>query len=190
MKFASTFVAALLLFTSLGIDSGQAQEKEPLKRFIVAVVDMNAVLGNSSATQSISKQMESKRKLYQEEIQKEEKTLREGNQELARQRAILSPEAFRKEQAKFEERFVAAQRKMQDRKNSLEKARATAMNKVGEAVKEVITKIVKDNDITLLLRKEQTVFSDKALNITSAVIAELNKALPKVVVFPAKKGAK
>lgn len=79
---------------------------------------------------------------------------------------------------------------MQDRKNSLEKARATAMNTVGEVVKDVITRLVKDNDITLLLRKEQTVFSDKGLNITSAVIKELNKALPKVDVFPAKKGTK
>ena len=190
MKFASFFLAALLLSTSLGIGETHAQEKGPLKQFIVAVVDMNAVLGNSLAAQSIREQMESRRKLYQAEIQKEEAELREGNQELARQRAILSPDAFRKEQAKFEERFVSAQRKMQDRKNSLEKARATAMNTVGEVVKDVITRLVKDNDITLLLRKEQTVFSDKGLNITSAVIKELNKALPKVDVFPAKKGTK
>jgi len=190
MRFSTTIFATFLLILGVTTSAVNAQEKGPLKQFIVAVVDMNAVLGNSSATQSIRTQMNDKRKLYQQEIQAEEKVLREGNQELARQRAILSPEAFRKEQAKFEERFVAAQRKMQDRKNSLEKARAGAMNKVGEALKGVITKIVKDNDITLLLRKEQTVFSDKGLNITSAVIKELNAALPKVAVFAAKKGKK
>ena len=95
----------------------------------------------------------------------------------------MSPEAFKEERRKFEERFVAAQRKMQERKLTLDRARAAAMEKVGEALKTVITKIVKDNGITLLLRKEQTVFSDKRLTVTEHVVAELDKLLPNVTVF-------
>ena len=95
----------------------------------------------------------------------------------------MSPEAFKEERRKFEERFVAAQRKMQERKLTLDRARAAAMEKVGEALKTVITKIVKDNGITLLLRKEQTVFSDKRLIVTEHVVVELDKLLPSVTVF-------
>jgi len=184
MPFKSIFSAllfALICFTTVG--NANAQEKEENFVFRVAVVDMTEVMRSAKAPQSIQNQINEKRKVFQEEIQKEETELREGNQELARQRTIMSPEAFKEERRKFEERFVAAQRKMQERKLTLDRARAAAMEKVGDALKTVITKIVKDNGITLLLRKEQTVFSDKRLTVTERVVAELDKLLPSVTVF-------
>jgi len=184
MPFKSIFSAllfALICFTTVG--NANAQEKEENFVFRVAVVDMTEVMRSAKAPQSIQNQINEKRKVFQEEIQKEETELREGNQELARQRTIMSPEAFKEERRKFEERFVAAQRKMQERKLTLDRARAAAMEKVGDALKTVITKIVKDNGITLLLRKEQTVFSDKRLTVTEHVVAELDKLLPSVTVF-------
>ncbi|MCW9032639.1 MAG: OmpH family outer membrane protein [Rhodospirillales bacterium] len=164
-----------------------AQEKAQL---VIAVVDMGHILATASAPKSIAEQMNAKRKIYQTEMQQEENKLRDGQQELARQRAILSPEAFKKERAKFEQKFVAAQKKIQTRKNSLEKARVAAMDKVSASLKKVITKIVEDNKITLLLRKELTVFTHQRLNITPVVIKELNAILPAVEVFPKVKGAK
>jgi len=177
----SAFLFAVVCIASVG--SANAQEKEEPLVFRVAVVDMTEVMRSAKAPQSIQNQINEKRKVFQAEIQKEENELREGNQELARQRTIMSPEAFKEERRKFEERFVAAQRKMQERKLTLDRARAAAMEKVGEALKTVITKIVKDNGITLLLRKEQTVFSDKRLTVTEHVVAELDKLLPNVTVF-------
>ena len=167
----------------------KAQEGNKGQAFRVAVVDMATVMAKAKAPQSIRAQINEKRKAFQVEIQKEEKELRDGNQELARQRTIMSPEAFKEERRKFEERFVAAQRKMQERRLTLDRARAAAMDKVGEALKTVITKIVKENGITLLLRKEQTVFSDKRLVITEFIVKELDKTLPNVKVF-VKGGAK
>jgi len=184
---STIFVAVFLFAVSSG--SSLAQEQSEQATFRVAVVDMNEIMATAKAPQSIRAQISEKRKVFQAEIQKEEKELREGNQELARQRTIMSPEAFKEERRKFEERFVSAQSKMQERKLTLDRARAVAMEKVGDALKTVITKIVKEHGITLLLRKEQTVYSDKRLVITDFVVTELDKLLPNVKVFT-KEGAK
>ncbi len=191
MSFKSLVSSVFVLALVFTVFSGPsfAQEKNDPAAFRVAVVDMNQIMATAKAPQSIHAQINEKRKVFQAEIQKEEKELREGNQELARQRTIMSPEAFKEERRKFEERFVAAQRKMQERKLTLDRARAEAMEKVGDALKTVITKLVKEHGITLLLRKEQTVFSDKRLVITDFVVTELDKLLPSVKVFT-KEGAK
>jgi Skp family chaperone for outer membrane proteins len=165
---------------TLAQDSGQT-EGIPL---VLAVVDMNEVLAKASATQDIRAQIEEKRKIYQSEIQQEEQELREANQQLAKQRTILSPEAFKEEREKFEKRFVKAQRKMQQRKRELDQARNGALEKVRDALRGVVTELVKKNNITLILRKEQTVFVAKAMDVTPHVIAGLDKVLPSVVVFP------
>jgi len=188
-RFLAALVAAAIFTFGLSLSDAQAQEKSDPAAFRVAVVDMSKVMAAAKAPQTIRSQINEKRKVFQAEIQKEEKDLREGNQELARQRNIMSPEAFKEERRKFEERFVAAQRKMQERKLTLDRARAGAMDKVATALKTVITKIVKDNGITLLLRKEQTVFTDKRLEVTNHVVSELDKLLPSVKVFT-KGGAK
>ena len=182
-KFLAAFLLTVFTVFGFSFDEAQAQDKNEGAAFRVAVVDMEKVMAAAKAPQSIRSQINEKRKLFQAEIQKEEKDLREGNQELARQRTIMSPEAFKEERRKFEERFVAAQRKMQERKMTLDRARAAAMDKVSDALKQVITKIVKDNGITLLLRREQTVFTDKRLEVTQFVVTELDKLLPSVKVF-------
>ncbi|MCW8834828.1 MAG: OmpH family outer membrane protein [Rhodospirillales bacterium] len=165
----------------------QAQEKKQEGLLlVVAVVDMNLVMTEAKAAKSIRDQIEAKRKTYQGEMEVEEKSLREANQELARQRTILSPEAFKEERRKFEERFVAAQRGMQERKMELDRARNDALVKLRDALKEVITSLVVKNNITLILRKDQTVFTAKPMDITALVIEEVDKKLPSVKVFNGK----
>ncbi len=193
MRIIAKFTLLLsALVVGLGFNVGQpfAQEKQQELQLIVAVVDMVKINATATAPISVREQMNNKRKAYQAEMQKEENTLREGQQELARQRAILSPEALKSERAKFQEKFVAVQKKMQVMNSSLEKARVAALEKISEALKSVINKIVSDHKITLLLRKELTVISAKQLDISDLAIKELNKALPSVVVFPKAKGAK
>ncbi|MFX8106693.1 hypothetical protein ABTK92_20675, partial [Acinetobacter baumannii] len=67
-------------------------------------------------------QLERYRTSYQSEISRDEERLRKEDEELGRQRAVLSPDAFDKRRAEFERKVMDVQRRMQDRSVSLEQS--------------------------------------------------------------------
>lgn len=181
-------VVALFSGSALAQDSKAAPAAAPAGRqggnpLVMAVVDMNEVLRTAKAAKDIDAQLQARGQAIGAELQEEDRKLREADQELARQRTVLSPEAFKDERQKFEEKVNVVQRKMAERKNEIDQARAAAMEKVSNALKEIIADIVKEHGITLILRKEATVASDKQADISEVVRERLDKKLPAVKVF-------
>ncbi|MDP6786047.1 MAG: OmpH family outer membrane protein [Rhodospirillales bacterium] len=151
-------------------------------RVKMAVIDMNAVRRNAAAVKDIRIQVEKFRAAFQAEIKKEEEELRTANQELGRQRAILSPEAFTEERRKFDQRLAGVQRKVQQRKQNLDKALNDAMFEVQKSLNKIVVELAKEHSLTLVLRKEQTVLVAKPLNITEVVLQRLDSAMPTIKV--------
>ena len=113
-------------------------------------------------------------------IEKEEKELREANQEMAKKRTILTPEAFSQERKKFEQRVVAVQRLVQQRKQELRKVQEEAMIKVEIKINEIIATMATKQNIDLVLKRSQTIMVDRSLEITKDVLEQLDKAMPKL----------
>ena len=182
MRYFVFMICALLLTAT--VEPGMAQDtvREGTIRVKIAVIDMNEVRRNAVAVKDIRVQVEKFRVQFQDEITKEEEELRTSNQELGRQRAILSPEAFADERRKFEQRLAGVQRKVQQRKQNLDKALNDAMFIVQKSLNKIVVDIAKENNLTLVLRKEQTVLVATPLNITGVVLQRLDQAMPTVKV--------
>jgi outer membrane protein len=159
----------------------QAQKKATIQGKI-AVLRMDVITRKSAVVKDVRTQLDTYRNSFRSDIQKEEEALRNANQELARQRTILAPDAFAAERRKFEQRVVDYQRLAQKRKRALDKVRAGAMLKVENAIKKVVTAVAKKERIMLILRSEQTVFWAPPLDITDIVLKGLNKNLPSLKV--------
>ena len=173
------------LFLTATTKPGMAQESERVGtiRVKMAVIDMNEVRRNATAVKDIRAQVEKFRTQFQAEIKKEEEELRTANQELGRQRAILSPEAFADERRKFELRLAGVQRKVQQRKQNLDKALNDAMFEVQKSLNKIVVDLAKEHNLTLVLRKEQTVLVATPLNITGVVLQRLDQAVPTIKVL-------
>lgn len=130
----------------------------------------------------INVQIKNFRNAFQADVKKEEDELRAANEELARQRAILSTEAFAEERRKFEQRLGAVQRSVQKRKQDLDKAQTVALIKVREVLHKIVLELANEQGLTLIFRKNQTVLVAKPLEITDEIMARLNKALPAIKV--------
>ncbi|MCK5166745.1 MAG: OmpH family outer membrane protein [Rhodospirillaceae bacterium] len=163
--------------TTASKDAGQA------KVFIkVGIIDIVGVRTNSSAIKDIHKQITKFRDNIQATIQKEEKDLRKANDELARQRTILSPEAFNAERVKFEKKLSALQKRVQDSKQSLGRVQAEATAKVDKAILGAIQKIIEEDGYTLILKKSSTIANAQILDLTADILKRLDKNLPAVKV--------
>ncbi len=148
----------------------------------VAILDVDRIRAEAAALKELRAQLDKYRNTYKAEIQKEEDELRKANDELVRKRSVLSPEAFEEERRKFEQRFVDVQRKVQQRRQALEKSGRTSEGSVQKVLNEVVAQIAQENQLTLILRNDQVVFLATDLDITPMVLDRLNKRLPTVKV--------
>ncbi len=148
----------------------------------VAVIDLNLIIREGKAFKGIREQIGNFRKVFQGEIQKEEEALRNANQELSRQRALLSQEAFAEKRKEFQGRVAAVQRLVQQRKVNLDRAQAAAMKTIQDKLNEIVTTMANEFSLSLILRKEQTVLAVPQLEITGQVLERLNAQLPAVQV--------
>lgn len=159
--------------------------------FPVAVLDVGKILHDATAVRDIQAQVTKYGTKFENEIEKERDSIRNANQELARQRTILSPDAFAEKRRQFEQRVVEVQQLVQQRQRELDKSRNEAMVKVNEAYIKIVGHVATSRKLAIILRKDQTVFATKALDVTEEILGLLNKELPKVVVAaPGKQAAK
>ncbi len=151
----------------------------PLRVIVMSIEDIRR---NSVAVKNIRKQIAGFRKEFQTDIQKEESALRSANQELAKKRTILSPEAFAKERRQFEQRVIGVQKLVQKRKRQLDQAQVEAMVKVEGQMNQIVASIAQSRNASLVLRRAQTVLVARGLDVTAEVLERLNKELVDVPV--------
>lgn len=148
----------------------------------IAILDMKHVLGNATAVRDIRDQVRAYIEAYRAETEAEDKQLREAEQELARKRPVLAPEAFSDERRKLEQRVLDARGRVEQRKRALNVAQNDAMREVQTALNRVVTEIAQEQSILLILSKENAILVAKTLEVTDAVLERLNQQLPTVTV--------
>lgn len=174
-RFLLLAVALLALLAAPGAVS--AQDAPGVR---LGILDVGRALRDASAVKGIRSQLDRYMDSYRADTQKEEQSLRAADAELGRKRTVLSAEAFAAERQKLEQRVAAAQGKVQDRRQSLERVHAEAMQKVQDALAGIVSAIAKERGLTLILRKDQTLFALPAYDISDEAMKRLDKQLPSV----------
>ena len=146
----------------------------------LGVLDVQAILREAAAVKDIRGQITKYGTDFEKEIEKKRVDLRKANQELARQRTILSPEAFAEKRREFEQQVVKVQRLVQKRQRELDKSRKIAMDTVNKAYIEIVAKLADERNLAMIIRKNQTAYSVATLDLTKTVLDLLNNKLPKV----------
>lgn len=149
----------------------------PLK---IGVIDIEQIRRDATAVKDARQQITNFHNTVQSEIQKEETELRDANQELARQRTVLAPDAFNEERRKFEARLVDVQRKVQERRQELDDIQNDVMRRMNEAMAEVVIEIAQEQQFSIIMRLDQSVFAAEPYLITATVLERLNKKLPSI----------
>jgi outer membrane protein len=165
-----------------GSDAVHAQQLPPT---VAAVIDYQRILREAAAARSIRAQIENRRKAYQGEISKEEQRLYEADKEFARQRSLLTPEAFAEKRQAFEEDVSEVQRLVQQRRRELDRAAEAALNEVKAALIEIVTGIAEERGFNLVLPSSEVLFFARKIDLTEEVLAKLNAMLPDVTVAQA-----
>ncbi len=183
-KLFAILLPVLLAFT-LTVQPVMAQEKGAKAKkksqggyVNIAVIDIDAIRLRAKVVKNIREQIKKYQSSFRDAIQKEEGKLRKANQELERKRTIMSPEAFGEERKKFEENFLNVQRMVQIRKRKLDQAQVNAMRKVEKKLSAIVTSLAKENNLSLIFRRNQMVLSAPMFSITKNVLTQIDKEMP------------
>jgi outer membrane protein len=169
--------------TAICLMAGQPRNASAeLPASVVAVVDVQFILQEAAASRNIQKQLEAQRETYQNEISIQEDRLRAVEQELNRQRSVLSPDDFALKRREFEQQVADVQRTVQARKRVLDQAFNESMTKVRDTVLQIVTEVAGEQKASLVLAKQQVVLAEKSLDLTSTVLERVNRQLPTVLV--------
>ncbi len=179
-------VTCLALLAHVFINSpSQAQDAPPAAMadpLVIMVVDFQGVVRRSLAAASIQEQVGVVQQNYQTQYQELEERLRGMESELAELRATLSEEEFVDRRRDFEREVTERQREAQFQRTRLDEALNQSMALVRSTALEIIAEFADEAGASLVLNKADIILSNRNLDRTSDVLAELNRRLPTVEV--------
>jgi Skp family chaperone for outer membrane proteins len=185
---ASWLTALALVTLALGIAPARAQDNEAAVAAeqqapaVVGIVDVQRILNEASAARNIREQVEKFRTAYLAELTLEETRLRGEEQELSRQRSILSADALAEKERAFRTRVAEVQQRAQTISRRLENTFGKAMNQVRQAMLPIFADLTRERGINIIVAKSQILFAVRMLEITDEVLLRLDAALPEVAV--------
>ena len=168
-------VGSILLLWTADQAAPRAQELAPP---VLAIIDVQKVLRESTAVSALSREIEEQKVQYQEELREQERALRDADQELTRQRSILSPEAYAKKRGELEQRVATLQREARNRKRGLDKVFTQGMIKVQAELTRVAKEIAEERGLDLVLSKATVVLVKPKFELTQEAVRRLNDRLP------------
>jgi Skp family chaperone for outer membrane proteins len=184
MKSLRCFVStAIVLAVAVVAGAISPAAGQTLPGSVIAIIDMAKIAQGSKAAKHIREQSDAHKKKLIADAKTAEDGLRKEGQELKRQRAILSPEAFAQKRREFDRKAAETQRRLVDRERELKTAFEVARRKVFKEIVSIMSVLQQKFGFNVVLRRKQVEFyAPKTLDITDSVVAELNKRLTKVSV--------
>ena len=179
-KAIAWFFLALLL-PSLSF-AAEVKKSAALPAPVVAIIDVQRILEESLAAQSVQKQLESQRSKFQTKISAEEVALRKAEQDLAKSRDSVTPDVYADHEQQLRQRFLDVERHVQSRRKALDQAFNDSMNAVRKSLLDIVGVIAHDHGANLVIVKQQVMWSAKDMDITDEVLVQINKTLSQVAV--------
>lgn len=176
---AALFAAAVTggaLSGACGVSSARAADATAAP--VIGVIDLRGVVAESVAGNSVMKQRDSLLIALKASVAKEEKALREAEQEVNRSRTIVSAEAFAEKQKALGGRADEARRSVSLRRRSIDMATGEGLDKLEKKVLEIAAQIARERNMNIVLHATQTVFFDGTFDISRATLETLNKDMP------------
>jgi Skp family chaperone for outer membrane proteins len=176
-KTLLTTIAALTAVMS----ATAVAQTERLPAPVIGIVDTDAILRDSLASKGVRLERDKFATQYQTQVQDDEKKLRAEDEELAKQRGVMSPEVFQTRATDFQKKLADFQTRVRDKQERLDYSFQQSMQEIGQSIYAVAGEVAKERGInTVLARSQILLVVDPGMDITVPVLTKLNARLPSV----------
>jgi Skp family chaperone for outer membrane proteins len=148
----------------------------------VAIVNIQKIMRDSLAAKSARDQLKAKQDQFAGEIKAKETDLKREDEELAKQRSVLAPDAFEQKVRTFREKAAGVQRDAQQKQGQLNKAFNAALGEMQNTIVNIIGEMAKEKGFKVAIPSNQALYADPSLDITDEVLKRLNSRLTKITI--------
>lgn len=165
-KLFMTLTAAALLMSPLAY----AQEK-------IVVLDAQKIINESNAAKRAVSQIEKARNESQAKIDKMETDITKKRDDLEKKRTVLSEDRFIAEESKLKGDLRTYRAQVQNMQEQLNNQALLQRREIVDAMRTEVEAMAKANNYSMVLERNQVMFSTPALDITDEVMKRVNKRL-------------
>lgn len=174
----------IAIFAFVNQVKAEENKKEKAPAAVIGVVNILKIQSQAKVYQSIRKQLSEYKKEYKKDSSKKEKEIKKLNDEIMKQKSLISPEEFKKRVEELKTKFNKDRAEVTKKIEGLDKSFISVMKKVKiEALAPAIDKVAKDRGINIVLNNAEIIFYDPKMDMTEDVLNILNKKMP-TVEFP------
>ncbi len=176
MTARNMFIALLSVLCLVSFAPLKAQAATPT----IALVDVEKILSQAKAAQSLQKQIQAKRDAFQKEFADKEKQLKKTEDGLLQEKDKISAEEFSKKRKSYEQTIIETRKLFQKRRSSLDDGLAKAMTELRKNIVEATAKVADEKKYDIVLTRDSVLIAEKSLDITDEVLSKLNAQLSDV----------
>lgn len=152
----------------------------------LGIVDWERILQVSEVGKSVQTQLKQKRDQYRQDQKSRMQSLRTEHEALTQQRNVMAPEAFQQKLQALEQKRQALQTEAEKRNSQLYEAQKNALTEIQRTLAQICGEYMAEHDLTLVVKKSDTVLFANQYDFTEEALAQLNQKLPSMTVtFPA-----
>lgn len=151
----------------------------------LGIVDWERILQISEVGKSVQEQLKQKRNQYSQDQKNRLDALRTEHESLMKQRTLMAQEAFQQKLQALEQKRQSLQSEAEKRSNQLYRAQQTSLAEIQTALARICQEHMEANNLTLVVKKSDTVLFINQYDFTEEALAKLNQQLPSMTVtFP------
>lgn len=151
----------------------------------IAVVNVDKVKMETKAGKSIAEQLNNLQNKLKDKVAKLQKDFDSQKQDIDKQKTVLSKDAFEKKENEFNDKVNNARKDIQTESTDIEQMQQTALEEFNQIALSVIADIAKEGKYLQIIPAEIVIYSDPKVDITSQVIAAIDKKADTIALKPA-----
>ncbi len=151
---------------------------------VIGVLGVPDIMQDSTAARQVQKEIGGRREKLNADAQKEQQTWRDMGQALQADRARLPPDQIRTRERELQERVTNAQKQLRDRNRIIQEAAQVGLGQIERTLIGIIRQVADSRGMNLVLHRNQVALNVNEFDISRAVVEQLNKVLPAVMIPP------
>lgn len=191
----NSIFSAVALATASTVALGVSAPAAAQVKQAIAVVDIDRAIGQSTAAQTASQQMQvtykanidqlnTRRTALQTEIQQKQTALQTAAQAAGQNPPAATQTNLQTQYNELQRRAQEAQAELQQLEQPLQLARAYVLEQIGQRLSDAMRNVMTKNKIDLLVKAEAAEAFQPSADVTNLLVQEINALVPSVGITP------
>ncbi len=146
----------------------------------IVYINLNNIMNNSNVGKFINLQIESEEKKILESFKKTEQDFRKKEKKILNQKNIIKKDEFEKNIINLQDEVKIYNKERKEILDKLKNKKIKATKKIIEKLNPILTNYMKDNSISIILRKKDIIIGKSSLDVTVNIIELLNKEINEI----------